>query len=93
MEELIQYLKTTQLEGLKGTSITVELSLSEQQLNELIEQFVRPRLQTSPSTATSSGTESSSSGSIAEWIPLLRFPVMKVKISGDKLILDLKVEV
>lgn len=100
MEELIKYLKATQLEGIKGMKLEGEIPVSEKQLNELLEQFVRPQLKskTALSNPTSSadsdsGSGSDSSSSMMELLPYLNFPVLKVKVQAGSLVLKVKVEV
>lgn len=94
MEELIKYLKATQMEGLKGLKIEGEIPVSEKQLNELIRQFVRPQLEPKSGTvATPPVTPESGGNPMMELLPYLKFPVLDVKIKDGKLVLNVKVEV
>lgn len=94
MEELIKYLKATQMEGLKGLKIEGEIPVSEKQLNELIRQFVRPQLEAKSGTvSTPPATPESGGNPMMELLPYLKFPVLDVKIKDGKLVLNVKVEV
>ena len=89
MEELIRYLKDTRLEGLKGLHIEGEVPVSEEQLNELIRQFVQEG-----SPAEPSGAAASAPGpSLNELLPYLKFPLLKVKVREGRLVLKFKVKI
>lgn len=95
MEELIKYLKTTKMEGLKGMRIEGEIPVSEKQLNVLLEQFVRPQLEPKTDNALSSPAAAApaSGNPMMELLPYLKFPVLKVKVKDGSLVLKVKVEV
>ncbi|PHN07987.1 hypothetical protein [Flavilitoribacter nigricans] len=92
MEELIKYLKETQMEGLKGMKIEGEIPVTEKQLNVLLEQFVRPQLEPKPGTEPTS-PPAASANPMMELLPYLKFPILDVKIKDGKLILKVRVEV
>lgn len=91
MEELIKYLKDTQLKGIKGMKIEGEIPVSEEQLNVLLEQFVRPRLE--PQSDAEGEATSEGAHPAMALLPYLKFPVLQVKVKENKLILKVKVEV
>ena len=94
MEELIEYLKITRMKGLKGMRIEGEIPVSEEQLNVLMEQFVRPQLEPKDDGSAGPTTPGPASGnSMMELLPFLKFPVLKVKVKEGRLILKVKVEV
>ena len=94
MEELIKYLKETQLEGIKGMKIEGEIPVSEKQLNVLLEQFVRPQLEPKTGPSTSDTPAGPTAGNpIMELLPYLKFPILKVKVKDGSLVLKVKVEV
>lgn len=88
MEEFIKYLQDTRLEGLKGMKIEGEIPLSEEQLNVLLDQFVRPQLEPKKGAPTPAPAPNP----MAELLPLLKFPVLKAEIKDKKLVLKVKVE-
>lgn len=94
MEELIQYLKATKMEGLKGMRIEGEIPVSEKQLNVLLEQFVRPQLEPKEAAPSSPTAADPAAGNpMMELLPYLKFPVLKVKVKDGRLVLKVKVEV
>lgn len=93
MDALIQYLKETRMQGLKGTNIEGEIPIDEVQLNELIRQFAQERLQGSGGGGSSTSTTGSGSNPLMELLPYLNFPRLEVKLKKGQLVVRFQVTI
>lgn len=93
MEDIIQYLRETQLKDLKGLHISGTIPLSDELLNQLIDDFVRPMLGSPPPTDTPGEVPPAPNPPpFADLLPFLEFPVLRAKTEAGKVVLEIEIK-